>query len=78
MHGTYPTKLFNAKKMTLSIVLYVSKFQDDWINKQFLLRVNYESTKDILIKDVKNIFFLNKYLLDGKLSSLCLISTLNT
>jgi hypothetical protein len=74
----YLTKLFNAKKKTLSIVLYVSKFQDDWINKQFLLRVNYESTKDILIKDVKNIFFLNKYLLDGKLSSLCLISALNT
>jgi hypothetical protein len=66
------------KKKTLSIVLYVSKFQDDWINKQFLLRVNYESTKDILIKDVKNIFFLNKYLLDGKLSSLCLISAFNT
>lgn len=57
MHGTYPTKLFNAKKMTLSIVLYVSKFHDDWINKQFLLRVNYETIKDIIIKDVKNIFF---------------------
>jgi len=42
------------KKETLSIVLCVSKFQDDLFNKKFL-RADCKSTKEILQKDVKNI-----------------------
>ena len=36
------------KKEILSIVLYISKFQDDLLNKNFLLRVYCNSTKSIL------------------------------
>ena len=43
------------KKEILSIVLYISKFQDDILNQEFLLRVYCNSTKSILQKDVKNI-----------------------
>jgi len=41
------------KKERLSVVLCVSKFQDDLFYKKFLLRINCKSTKEILQKDVK-------------------------
>lgn len=44
-----------VKKEILSIVLCITKFQDDLINKEFLLRVDCKSAKEILQKDVKNI-----------------------
>ena len=43
------------KKHNVSIVLCISKFQDDILNQEFLLRVYCNSTKSILQKDVKNI-----------------------
>ena len=47
----YPT----IKKEMLSIVLTISKFQDDLLNKKFLLRIDCKSAKFILEKDVKNL-----------------------
>ena len=44
-----------TKKEFLSIVLCITKFQDDLINKEFLLRVDCKSAKDILQIDVKNL-----------------------
>lgn len=44
-----------VKKEILAIVLCITKFQDDLINKEFLLRVDCKSAKDILQKDVKNL-----------------------
>ena len=44
-----------VKKEVLSIVDCISKFQDDLINKRFLLRVDCKSAKEILQKDVKNL-----------------------
>jgi len=43
------------KKEILSVVLCVSKFQDDLFYKKFLLRIDCKSTKEILQKDVKNL-----------------------
>ena len=43
------------KKDILSIVLCISKFQDDLLNQEFLLRVDCKSAKSVLQKDVKNI-----------------------
>ena len=43
------------KKEVLSIVLCISKFQSDLINKKFLLKIDCKATKDILQKDVKNL-----------------------
>jgi hypothetical protein len=43
------------KKEILSIVLCIQKFQDDLINKTFLLRVDCKSAKEIIQKDVKNL-----------------------
>ena len=43
------------KKEVLAIVLCITKFQDDLVNKEFLLRVDCKSAKEILQKDVKNI-----------------------
>ena len=43
------------KKDILSIVLCISKFQDNLLNQEFLLRVDCKSTKSVLQKDVKNI-----------------------
>jgi len=48
-------KYSTVKKEILSIVLCVSKFQNDLINKTFVLRVDCKSAKEILEKDVKNI-----------------------
>ena len=39
----------------LSIVLCISKFQSDLINKKFLLKFDCKAAKDILQKDVKNL-----------------------
>ena len=44
-----------VKKEVLSIVLCVSKFQSDLINKKFLLKIDCKAAKDILQKDVKNL-----------------------
>jgi hypothetical protein len=38
----------------LAIVLCIHKFQDDLLNQEFLVRVDCESAKDVLQKDVKN------------------------
>ena len=43
------------KKEILSIVLCISKFQDDLLNQKFLVRVDCKSAKDVLEKDVQNI-----------------------
>ena len=51
-----PQKHYSTvKKEVLSIVNCISKFQDDLINKKFLLRVDCKSAKEILQKDVKNL-----------------------
>ena len=61
----------------LSIVLCISKFQDDLINQKFLLRIDYKSAKD-LYKRMLRIYFQNKSLPDGKQFYLLLVSTLNS
>jgi hypothetical protein len=43
------------KKKNLSIVLCISKFQDDLLNKKILVRVDCKSAKDVLFKDVENL-----------------------
>jgi hypothetical protein len=43
------------KKEILSIVLCISKFQDDLLNQKFLIRVDCMSAKHVLEKDVQNI-----------------------
>jgi len=51
-----PQKHYSTvKKEVLSIVNCISKFQDDLVNKKFLLRVDCKSAKEILQKDVKNL-----------------------
>jgi hypothetical protein len=35
--------------------LSVKKFESDLLNKQFQITMNYKATKDILLKDVKNL-----------------------
>ncbi len=50
-----PRKTTALSKKKLSIVLCITKFQDDLINKEFLLRVDCKSAKEILQKDVKNL-----------------------
>ena len=56
--GTWNSARLNyntIKKEILSIVLCISKFQDDILNQEFLLRVDCKSAKSVLQKDVKNI-----------------------
>ena len=48
------------KKKNLSIVLCITKFQDDLINKKFRLQIDCKTTKDVLQK------IQNKFLQDGK------------
>jgi len=43
------------KKEILSIVLCITKFQSDLLNKKFLLRVDCKSAKEVLQKDVQNL-----------------------
>ena len=43
------------KKEILSLVLCISKFQDDILNQKFLVRIDCKSTKFVLEKDVKNL-----------------------
>ena len=43
------------KKEILSIVLCISKFQNDLLNQKFLLRIDCKSAKYVIEKDVKNI-----------------------
>ena len=58
-HAWNPTqqKYSTVKQEVLAIVLCVSKFQDDLLNQKFLIRVDCQSAKDILLKDVKNLAF---------------------
>ena len=44
-----------VKKEILAIVLCIQKFQSDFFNKKFLLRVDCKSAKEILQKDVQNL-----------------------
>ena len=37
------------------MVLYIQKFQDDLLNKKFLVRIDCQSVKYVLQKDVQNI-----------------------
>lgn len=46
---------FTIKKEILSIVLCITKFEDDLINKTFILCIDCKSAKDVLEKDVKNL-----------------------
>ena len=52
-----PTQLnySTIKKEILSIVLCISKFQSDLLNKIFLIRIDCKSAKHVLEKDVQNI-----------------------
>ena len=43
------------KKEILSIILCVSKFQNDLFNQKFLIRVDCKSAKEVLQKDVQNL-----------------------
>ena len=43
------------KKEVLAIVLCISKFQDDLYFKNFLLRIDCKSAKEVLQKDVQNL-----------------------
>jgi len=43
------------KKEFLSIVLCITKSQNDLLNKKFLLHIDCKSTKEILHKDGQNI-----------------------
>ena len=43
------------KKEILSLVLCISKFQDDILNQKFLVRIDCKSAKFVLEKDVKNL-----------------------
>ena len=43
------------KKEILSIILCISKFQNDLFNQKFLIRVNYKNAKKVLQKDVQNL-----------------------
>ena len=46
---------FTIKKEILSIVLCVSKFQDDLLNQEFLIRIDCSAAKHVLEQDIKNI-----------------------
>ena len=48
-------KIFYNQKEILAIVLCISKFQDDLFIKNFLLRIDCKSAKEILQKDVQNL-----------------------
>jgi hypothetical protein len=51
-----PQKNYSTiKKEILAIVLVISKFQDDLINKNFILKTDCKASKDVLQKDVKNL-----------------------
>ena len=43
------------KKELLSIILCVSKFQNDLFNQKFLIRVDCKNAKEVLQKDVQNL-----------------------
>ena len=58
--GTWNNSQLNystIKKEILNIVLCISKFQDDFLNQEFLSRVDCKSAKSVLQKDVKNIAY---------------------
>jgi len=48
-------KYSTIKEEILAIVLCISKFQDDLFIKNFLLRIDCKSAKEILQKDIQNL-----------------------
>ena len=56
--GSWTTAQLNYSTITkeiLSIILCVSKFQDDLFNQKFLIQVDCKSAKEVLQKDVQNL-----------------------
>ena len=54
--GQLPSRITALlKKEILSIILCVSKFQNDLFNQNFLIRVDCKSAKEVLQKDVQNL-----------------------
>jgi len=52
-HWNYCQKnYFNIKK--LSIVLCITKFQNNLLKQKFILRINYKYAKEVLHKDKNN------------------------
>ena len=49
------SKYSTIKKELLSIVLCITKFEDDLFCKNFLLRIDCKAAKSVLEKDVKNL-----------------------
>lgn len=52
---TSPVELSTFKELLLFIVHSVTKFENDFLSEQFLIRVDYKAANDILLKDVKNL-----------------------
>ena len=48
-------KIIQQSKKRFWKLLCIQKFQEDFFNKKFLLRVDCKSAKEILQKDVRNI-----------------------
>ena len=46
---------YSTIKKKLSIILCVSKFQNDLFSQKFLIRVDCKSAKEVLQKDVQNL-----------------------
>lgn len=57
---------YSKLKKNLADVLFISKFQDDLLNQNFLLRINCKLAKEVLINYIKN-WLLRKSLPDDKL-----------
>ena len=54
--GQLPSRITALlRKKFLSIILCVSKFQNDLFNQKFLIRVDCKSAKEVLQKDVQNL-----------------------
>ena len=53
--NTTQIKYSTIKKELLSIVLCITKFEDDLVCKKFLLRIDCKAAKSVLEKDVKNL-----------------------
>ena len=53
--GQLPSRITALLKKKLSIILCVSKFQNDLFSQKFLIRVDCKSAKEVLQKDVQNL-----------------------
>lgn len=54
-YGSHLKEIFYYQKEIFAIVPNILKFQDDLVNKKFLLRINYHSTKGVIENDAKNL-----------------------